>query len=133
MNRFGHIDLRVPDLAAAAPFYDALATTLGYVRPYHGHGWRAYASEDELPAAAYLAVTESPAHRPNENRIAFWAPDRADVDRVAAAVAAAGARELEGPELQPYGPGPYYAAYFTDPAGNRFEVYFREAPSSPPA
>ena len=64
---------------------------------------------------------------PSETRIAFWASDRAEVDRVTAAVAAAGAKDLSGPKEMPYGPG-YYAAYFTDPAGNRFEVYHRPPP-----
>lgn len=128
MNRFGHMDLRVTDLAAAAPFYEALMTALGYVRTYHGHGWHVYATEDALPGAAYVAVTEAPDHVPNANRVAFWSPDDADVDRIAAIVKAAGARDMEGPAAQPYGPGPYYAVYFTDPCGNRFEVYCRQAP-----
>jgi hypothetical protein len=32
-----------------------------------------------------------------------------------------GAAAVDG---MPYGPG-YYAAFFTDPSGNRFEVYVR--------
>ena len=79
---------------------------------------------DPLPAGAYFGISESTDQLPNETRIAFWASDRAEVDRVTAAVAAAGAKDVRGPQEMPYGPG-YYAAYFTDPAGNRFEVYHR--------
>lgn len=128
MNRFGHLDLRVRDLTGAMPFYEALTHALGYTRPYHGPAWKAWANEEPLPHAAYIALTEAPDHLPNANRVAFWSPDRADVDRVFAAVAAAGATETDGPAEQPYGPGPYYAAYFSDPSGNRFEVYHRTMP-----
>jgi catechol 2,3-dioxygenase-like lactoylglutathione lyase family enzyme len=80
----------------------------------------------ELPGAAYVALVECPGHVANESRIAFWAADRAEVDRVARLAAAAGARELSGPKEMPYGPD-YYAAYFTDPSGNRLELYHRLA------
>lgn len=128
MNRFGHVDLRVPDLAAATPFYDAFTAALGYTQPYHGNGWRGYGSTDPLPQGSYIAVTEEAGHRPNANRIAFWAADDAEVDRLAQVVTAAGATNVEGPAAQAIGPTPYYAVYFEDPAGNRFEVYCRRMP-----
>jgi predicted enzyme related to lactoylglutathione lyase len=122
-NPFGHIDLRVPSIAEALPFYEALLPALGFTRRYDGGDWRVFATEVPPPAAAYFAVTESADFTPNENRIAFWAADRAEVDRLAEAVAGTGAA-VSGPKDMPYGPG-YYAAYFTDPGGNRFEVYHR--------
>jgi hypothetical protein len=39
---------------------------------------------------------------------------------------AAGAQEISGPNWMPYGPD-YYAVFFTDPSGNRLEVYHRLA------
>ena len=36
----------------------------------------------------------------------------------------AGAVDVSGPMEMPYGPG-YYAVFFDDPSGNRFEVYHR--------
>jgi predicted enzyme related to lactoylglutathione lyase len=122
-NPFGHIDLRVPSMSAALPFYEALLPALGFTRRYDGGDWRVFATELPPPAAAYFGITESAEFTPNENRIAFWAADRAEVDRLAEVVAATGAA-LSGPKDMPYGPG-YYAFYFTDPAGNRFEVYHR--------
>lgn len=123
MNPFGHIDLRVRDLAAAQEFYEALLPALGFTERYHGDLWKAWATTEELPATAYFAITESRDHVANENRIAFWvgAPD--DVDRLAEVAREAGA-ELSGPKLMPYGPG-YYAFFFEDPSGNRLEVYHR--------
>jgi catechol 2,3-dioxygenase-like lactoylglutathione lyase family enzyme len=123
-NPFGHIDLRVPSIARALPFYEALLPALGFTRRYDGGDWRVFATETPPPAAAYFGITESAQFSPNENRIAFWAPDRETVDRLAGIVAEAGAGAVSGPKDMPYGPG-YYAVYFTDPGGNRFEVYHR--------
>jgi catechol 2,3-dioxygenase-like lactoylglutathione lyase family enzyme len=124
MNPFGHMDVRVADLAAAEPFYEALLPALGYTERYHGETWRVWATTDPLPGTAYFGVTESPGHVSNENRIAFWVTTPEDVERVAEIVGGAGALELSGPKEMPYGPG-YYAVFFADPSGNRLEVYVR--------
>jgi catechol 2,3-dioxygenase-like lactoylglutathione lyase family enzyme len=123
-NPFGHIDLRVPSVAEALPFYGALLPALGFTQRYNGGEWTVFATTDPPPSTAYLAVTASAGHAPNENRIAFWVADRTEVDRLAAVVAGAGGRDVSGPKDMPYGPG-YYAVYFTDPGGNRLEIYHR--------
>jgi catechol 2,3-dioxygenase-like lactoylglutathione lyase family enzyme len=123
-NPFGHIDLRVPSIAEALPFYEALLPALGFTQRYDSGDWKVFATEAPPPGAAYIGITESAEFAANENRIAFWAPDRAAVDRLATVVGDAGALELSGPKQMPYGPG-YYGVYFTDPGGNRFEVYHR--------
>ncbi len=124
MNPFGHVDVRVADLAVAEPFYEALLPALGLTERYHGGTWRVWATVDPLPGTAYFGVTESPGHVANENRIAFWVGSRESVERAAALAQDAGALELSGPKEMPYGPG-YYAAFFADPSGNRLEVYHR--------
>jgi catechol 2,3-dioxygenase-like lactoylglutathione lyase family enzyme len=127
VSGFGHIDLRVSDMDAALPFYDALLPALGFTERYHGEAWKVWATTDPLPSTQYLAVTQSVEHVPNENRIAFWVEDAAEVDRVGAVARAAGATELSGPKEMPsYGEG-YYALFFADPFGNRLEVYIRPA------
>ena len=124
MNPFGHMDVRVADLDAALPFYEALLPTLGFSERYHGREWKVWATTEPLPGTAYFAITESRDHVPNENRIAFWVASAAEVDRISGVARAAGARELSGPKPMPYGPS-YYASFFTDPSGNRLEVYVR--------
>ena len=125
MTGFGHIDLRVADIVSAEAFYEEMLPALGYSQRYHGEAWRSWAkTEPPLPATPYFAITESAGHKPNENRIAFWVASRDEVDRIAAVVAAAGARDVSGPKEMPYGPG-YYAVFFADPSGNRLEVYVR--------
>jgi catechol 2,3-dioxygenase-like lactoylglutathione lyase family enzyme len=123
VNPFGHIDLRVRDLAVAQQFYEALLPALGFTERYHGDLWKVWANKEELPGTAYFAITESRAHVPNENRIAFSVSTPDDVDRLADVAREVGA-ELSGPKLMPYGPG-YYAAFFADPSGNRLEIYHR--------
>ena len=123
-NPFGHIDLRVSSMDEAMPFYEALLPALGFTETYHGAEWKVFGTGAALPGAAYFGMTESQDHVPNENRIAFWVEDPADVDRLAAVVESAGGREVSGPKRMPYGPD-YYAVFFSDPCGNRLEVYHR--------
>ena len=124
MNPFGHIDFRVSDLGAAVSFYDALLPALGFTNRYHGEQWKVWATAEPLPSTASFAIVESRGHAANENRIAFWVKDEAEVDRIAEVARGAGATELSGPKPMPYGPG-YYAVFFADPSGNRLEVYVR--------
>ncbi len=126
MNPFGHVDLRVADLAAALPFYETLLPALGLTETYHGEEWKVWATTEPLPGTAYVGITESPGHVANENRIAFSVADAGEVDRLAEVARTAGATELSGPKPMPYGPG-YYAVFFADPCGNRLEVYVRPA------
>jgi catechol 2,3-dioxygenase-like lactoylglutathione lyase family enzyme len=129
MNRFGHIDLRVTNLAEALPFYEQLMPSLGFRRTFHSPVWKAFAGDGDLPEAPYFALTEDQDHKPNANRIAFWAASREEVDASATVAKAAGAQELDGPaEVPPFG-ATYYAVFFNDPSGNRFEVYYRVNPS----
>ncbi len=121
MRRFDHIDLRVPDLAAATPFYAALLPALGFSRHVEVEGWLQYEAADG-DITEFFGITESARHQPNENRIAFHAEDEGEVDRIAAVAEAAGAVNMEGP--MPYDAG-YYAVFFEDPCGNRLEVCHR--------
>jgi catechol 2,3-dioxygenase-like lactoylglutathione lyase family enzyme len=73
MNPFGHIDLRVTDLAESLSFYERLLPALGFTRTFHSAQWRVFAAEGELPSAAYSAITEALDHQPNQNTIGFWA------------------------------------------------------------
>jgi predicted enzyme related to lactoylglutathione lyase len=120
-RRFDHIDLRVPNLAVAAPFYETLLPALGFTRRVVLEGWIQFESaEGEI--SEFFGITESPQHAANENRIAFWAESISEVDRIAGVARSLGARNIEGP--MPYEPG-YYAVFFEDPWGNRLEVCHR--------
>jgi catechol 2,3-dioxygenase-like lactoylglutathione lyase family enzyme len=124
MSQFGHIDLRVTDIAAALAFYDELLPALGFTERYHGEEWKVWTTKDPLPSTAYFAIVEEPSHVANSNRIAFWVASASEVERVTEIAERTGAVDLSGPKLMPYGPG-YYASFFNDPSGNRLEVYVR--------
>jgi len=127
-RRFDHIDLRVPRLREVASFYEVLLQALGFSRRVNVEGWLQFEAADGA-ITEFFGITESPAHIPNENRIAFWTESQAEVDRIAKVAATSGARSMEGP--MDYEPG-YYAVFFEDPCGNRLEVCYRRpiAPKS---
>lgn len=120
-----HIDLRVRSLVRARPFYDAFLGALGLHRITGDDAleWAGYAYGHEEPISTpFFGLMPDPGHLGNATRIAFAADSRAEVDTVAAAVRAAGAAAVEGPELcLEYHPT-YYAVFFEDGDGNRFEV-----------
>ena len=114
-----HVDVHVRDLRAAAILFDGIAPTIRY---------RRCASEDDF--ISYEAMDTG---RPRIGfmldgtgggtmRLAFAVDSRERVDEAARAAGANGALALEGPSLHPeYGDG-YYAAFFEDADGNRYEV-----------
>ena len=124
---FDHIDLRVKDRVRAQAFYAQILPALGFALDESGEKWGAFqAPPSGGQATEFFGFTEDREHRPNESRIAFWAESPADVDRIAVIVKAAGGRNLEGPQLwTEYTPG-YYALFFEDPDGNKFEICHRE-------
>ncbi len=54
-------------------------------------------------------------------RLAFGVDGRSQVDAAAAAARDAGARAVEGPSVHPEY-GDYYAVFFQDADGNKFEI-----------
>jgi predicted enzyme related to lactoylglutathione lyase len=123
-RRYDHIDLRVPRLAEVTSFYEVLLPALGFTRDVRVEGWLQFEAADG-DITEFFGVTETPGHVANENRIAFWAASTEEVDRLAEIAVRAGARNVEGP--MPYEAG-YYAVFFEDPCGNRFEACHRVTP-----
>lgn len=118
-----HVELWVPDLAAAEAPWGWLLGELGHV-PYqrweHGRSWR----REE----AYVVLEQSPdlrpgghdRHRPGLNHLAFHVAGRTGLDRIVAAAPGHG-WTLLFPERHPHAGGDsQYAAYLEDAWG--FEV-----------
>ena len=125
-RRFDHIDLRVRDLAAAKQFYSCLLPELGFTIDSSGGEWCIWQAPGEGPVE-FFGFTEAAKHQPNDNRIAFWAESRKEVERLAELVRQAGGLNLEGPALwREYAPG-YYAVFFEDPSGNKLEICCRQS------
>lgn len=116
---FSHIDLRVPDLAAVDTFYRTLLPALGFIEEEKIEGWLQFRTAD---GSEFFGITESPGHTASETRIAFQAPSKADIDRLAAIAVEAGARNVEGPLNNS---DVFHAVFFEDPCGNRLEICHR--------
>ena len=129
MNRhsFDHVDLRVSSFAEARKFYDVFLPALGFPRIVAEETDVCYYAEGDPKMVPFIVLDEKGEHRGNANRIAFRADSEEEVDRVGAIIRDAGARHVEGPEYCPeYTPG-YYAVFFEDADGNKWEICCRNA------
>jgi catechol 2,3-dioxygenase-like lactoylglutathione lyase family enzyme len=126
LRLFDHIDLRVKNRETAQRFYSQILPAIGFRVDKSGDKWGLFEAEGGV-AVEFLGFTEEADHRPNGNRIAFWAPSREAVDKLGGIVREAGGKNIEGPELcVDYSPG-YYAVFFEDPDGNKLEVCHRQS------
>ena len=125
-NPFQHIDLRVNDHEQAWEFYSKILPAIGFEKGNKGRIFSGYDADGKLPDKAWFGFTEDKNHRPNANRIAFWAESRERVDAIAARVRNAGARNISGPKECPDYSSTYYAVFFEDPFGNRLEICYCE-------
>ena len=124
-NRFQHVDIRVNDLAAAVAFYSEFLPALGFTHR-GGSVFNVFSGDGTPPQKPWFGFVEDKDHVPNTNRIAFWAENREEVDRLGAVVRQAGGKNLSGPRDCPeYGPS-YYAVFFEDPSGNCLEVCYTQ-------
>jgi catechol 2,3-dioxygenase-like lactoylglutathione lyase family enzyme len=124
-----HIELWVPDLAAAEAPWGWLLGELGWVPYQHwpaGRSWRL--------GTAYLVVEQSPALTgpaydrcaPGLNHLALHAGSRADVDRLSREAPTNG-WSLLFPDRHPFAGGPeHYAAYLEDRHGYEVELVARD-------
>ncbi len=122
---FDHVDLRVHDVAATRPFYDALLKAFGFRGQRQSNGDVVYYRFAERRVREAIAVIEAPGHVANEVRLAFHADSPEDVERIATIARDAGARAFEAPGWCPEIAKGYYAAFFEDPSGNRLEIVSR--------
>lgn len=122
---FDHVDMRVQNLAGVRLLFDALLPAMGYTNINADDDSAGYHRPGETGAEPFIWLLEDPAHRPGRTRIAFAAESRAEVDRLADLARGAGATAYEPPHLvREYGPY-YYAAFFEDAEGNKYEICCR--------
>lgn len=137
-----HIEITVQDMDVAVPFYDALMPLLGFdIRSKN----RAYIEEHELDVVEYLhprmgfainsprtAFERESVHRRKPgalHHLAFRAESRAEVDALHAELEKIGATIVSPPREYPeYTPPGYYALFFKDPEGIKYEVVCTKLP-----
>lgn len=118
-----HLDMRVRNLAQARTFYDPFCAALGLTTIHVDELWISYGAPDAtLP---FLAIDADPHFVAGSSRIALRGSTRDDVDRISEVARTSGARQYEPPQVcQEYSAG-YYASFFEDPDGNRYEICHR--------
>lgn len=115
-----HVDVHVRDIAAAKRLLSALAPGLGYeLRSDDDDFFSYWRAGKTRPAIGFLLDSE---HGSGTMRLAFSVATSGDVDALAAAARANGATAFEGPGLHPEYGDDYYAVFFEDADGNRYEI-----------
>lgn len=131
-----HIQITVRDMALAVPFYDLLLPLLGFSKESrrsaviekhdffvveYSHPLLAFAITSPRKALQSEAVHR---RRPGAlHHLAFRAESRAEVDRLHERIKAIGAFIVASPREYPeYTPAGYYAFFFKDPDGIKFEI-----------
>jgi predicted lactoylglutathione lyase len=131
-----HLDLSVQDLTASASFYDAVLGFLGYRRVREdpdGIDWdlqtpRRPCSIGIKPARSTRAHDR---YSCGLHHFAWCADGRDDVDDLYRLLLEIGATILDAPADYPhYGDG-YYAVFFADPDGMKFEFVYVPGPPVP--
>ncbi len=114
-----HVDVHVRDLAATRQLFDAVFPTLGWERRSSDDDFLSYWQHSRRPVLGFIRDEGAGSAA---MRIAFGAKTRNAIDAAAHAAAANGARNIEGPGIHPEYGDDYYAVFFEDAAGNKFEV-----------
>jgi catechol 2,3-dioxygenase-like lactoylglutathione lyase family enzyme len=131
-----HIQITVKDMSVAVPFYDKLLPLLGFdlARKVGGvlpenefhvveyvHPRLAFAITS--PRSAFAGETINRRKPGALHHLAFKAGSRAEVDRLHTDLKAIGATIVSPPREHPeYNPPGYYALFFKDPEGIKYEI-----------
>jgi glyoxylase I family protein len=123
-----HLGLAVRDLKRSEEaFYAPVLTFLGYAKIVEEEGmtvWWCDGARGAInlwQASPELKERTHERYAPGFHHFAFWADDREDVDRLHDVLVERGIRVLDAPAEYPqYMPG-YYAVFFADPDGLKFE------------
>lgn len=125
----GYVTIGTNDLARAAAFFDALLAELGGSRMMEGDDFIAWSRGRE---GAGLGVTRpfdgKPASVGNGVMVALEADSPATVDRVHARALELGAKDEGATGPRDAVPG-FYAGYFRDLDGNKFNVFHMAPPA----
>jgi catechol 2,3-dioxygenase-like lactoylglutathione lyase family enzyme len=114
-----HIDVHVRDIPQTKRLLDGLVPIVGYEPLTVEDDFLSYQRGGGKRPKIVFEQDES--HQSGSMRLAFAVATTEEVDKAAAAAAAGGACNIEGPGIHPEY-GDYYAVFFEDADGNKFEV-----------
>ena len=134
-GNISHIALAVSDLERSTAFYDSVFEVIGFrrvevaestqqamktrLKAWVGPGY----SISIRPSKGEFAHRLHDRNAPGLNHMAFTAEVRSDVEKMYKLLKEIGATILDAPAEYPYSPG-YFAVYFTDPDGLKFEFAY---------
>ena len=114
-----HVDVHVNDLATAELF-DAIAPFVGYRRLPDEPDFVGY--ETGVGGRPRIGFVLDADHRSGSMRLAFAVESRHAVDDAARVARECEAHAIEGPGLNPEYGDDYYAVFFDDAGGNKYEI-----------
>jgi catechol 2,3-dioxygenase-like lactoylglutathione lyase family enzyme len=136
-----HIQITVEDLATAVPFYDRFLALLGF--GVHAKSSATIEEHDfqvveySHPRLSFAITSPRTAFRNDRvhrrkpgslHHLAFRAGSRDEVDRLHEELKALGAEIVSPPRYYPeYKPAGYYAVFFKDPHGIKYEIVTHDA------
>ena len=130
-----HVQITVKDMGVAVPFYDRLMPLLGFdisrrveatIAPHelhvveYSHPLLAFAIGS--PRAAFAGETVCRRKPGALHHLAFKAHSRAEVDRLHGRLVEIGATIVATPRPYPEYGAAYYAVFFKDPDGIKYEI-----------
>lgn len=114
-----HVDVHVRRLEPVRTLFDALGETIGYRCRARDEDFVGYeTSTGGRPRIGFLLDEQAG----GTMRLAFSVETRDLVDRASEIVRANGALTIEGPGLHPEYGDDYYAVFFEDADGNKYEI-----------
>lgn len=131
-----HIEITVKDMGTAVPFYDKLLPLLGFDLRNRSEAFierhEKHVVSYEHPTLGFaitsprMAFADETINRRKPgalHHLAFKVPSRSEVDRLHRELKAIGATIVGSPRAYPeYTPAGYYALYFKDPEGIKYEI-----------
>jgi catechol 2,3-dioxygenase-like lactoylglutathione lyase family enzyme len=134
-----HIAITVKDLKTAEPFYDRLMPVLGFSLE-HKHKGSVPAHEMEVieyghplllfsissPRAVFKDETVHRRKPGALHHLAFKAGSREEIDRLYPQIVETGATIVDPPKFYPQHGASYYALFFKDPEGIKYEIVYEE-------
>lgn len=115
-----HVDVHVTSVPRSRTLLDAFMPVVGYAIRTDETDFVSYWRNEKRPSIGF--IEDGTPVRPGAMRIAFAVSEQADVDAAARAAIDGGARNIEGPGIHSEYGDDYYAVFFEDFDGNKFEV-----------
>ncbi|HEY2371284.1 MAG TPA: VOC family protein [Gaiellaceae bacterium] len=112
---FDHVDIRAADRPASEAFYDIVLPVVGVEKTYSGDDFAEWGDYSVVAASSEIPPTQ-------RLHIAFFTPEREEVDAFWQAGTQAGYRSDGEPGIRPRYSPDYYGAFLLDPDGNSVEA-----------